>query len=162
MRADRVTVGDLADAEPLLALPAAPYPAEVVEVRSVAANVLVSLWGNRYSVPPGLVGGHVQIRCRLGADTFTIGAHGSVVATHRLAPRGAQRTVRLPEHTSALENVVLDAFSSDRPCKRKVNRPPTHAALALAADLLGDRGADPVIDLAVYRDLFSDLEETAG
>jgi hypothetical protein len=73
------------------------------------------------------------------------------MCTHRLAPRGAQRTVRLPEHTAALENVVLGAFTSDRPCKRKVNRPPTDAALALAAELLGDRGTDPVIDLDVYR-----------
>jgi transposase len=145
------TVGSLADAEPLLALPERPFPAEVVEVRTVAANALVSLWGNRYSVPPGLVGGHVQIRWRLGADTITIHAHGQLVCTHVLAPRGAQRTVRLAEHTSALENVVLGAFNTDRPCKRKVNRPPTDAALALAAELLGDRGADPVIDLDIYR-----------
>jgi hypothetical protein len=125
----------------------------VVEVRTVAANALVSLWGNRYSAPPGLVGSHVQIRWRLGTETFTVHAEGRVVATHRLAPRGAQRTVRLPEHTAALENVVLGAFSSDRPCHRKVNRPPSDAALALAAELLGDRGADPVIDLDVYRRL---------
>ena len=46
------TVGALADAEPLLALPERPYPAEVLEVRTVAANALVSLWGNRYSVRP--------------------------------------------------------------------------------------------------------------
>lgn len=155
VRADRivqhVTVGALADAEPLLALPDAPYPAEVIEVRTVAANALVSLWGNRYSVPPGMVGSHVQIRWRLGAETATFGAAGVIVATHRLAPRGAQRTVRLPEHTAALENVVLGAFTTDRPCKRKVNRPPTDAALALAAELLGDHGNDPVIDLDVYR-----------
>ena len=91
VRADRlvrrVTVGELADGEPLLALPERPYPAEVLEVRTVAANALVSLWGNRYSVPPGLVGSHVQIRWRLGADTITVHAHGTVVATHRLAPR---------------------------------------------------------------------------
>jgi hypothetical protein len=61
-RRDDTTVGVLADAEPLLSLPDQPYPAEVLEVRTVAANALVSLWGNRYSVPPGLVGGHVQIR----------------------------------------------------------------------------------------------------
>ncbi len=145
------TVGALADAEPLLALPDAPYPAEVIEVRTVAANALVSLWGNRYSVPPGLVGGHVQIRWRLGAETATFGAGGVIVATHRLAPRGAQRTVRLPEHTTALANVVLGAFSSDRPCRRKVNRPPTDAALVLAAELLGEHGADPIIDLDIYR-----------
>jgi transposase len=154
------TVGALADAELLLGLPAAPYPAEVVEVRTVAANALVSLWGNRYSVPPGLVGGHVQIRWRLGADTITVHARGQLVATHLLAPRGAQRTVRLAEHTAALANVVLGAFTSDKPCKRKANRPPSDAALALAAELLGDQGADPVIDLDVYRRAI-DGEETA-
>lgn len=141
-------------------MPERPYPAEVVEVRTVAANALVSLWGNRYSVPPGLVGGHVQIRWRLGAETITMQARGSVVATHVLAPRGAQRTIRLPEHTAALENVVLDAFSSGKPCKRKANRPPSNTALALAADLLGEHGADPVIDLDVYRRA-TEGEETA-
>ena len=160
VRAERVTVGDLAEAEPLLALPEAPYPAEVVEVRTVAANALVSLWGNRYSVPPGLVGAHVQIRWRLGAETITLHAQGAIVATHQLAPRGAQRTVRLADHTAALANVVLGAFSSDRPCKRKANRPPTTAALALAAELLGDRGSDPVIDLDIYRRAIEG-EETA-
>lgn len=154
------TVGALADAEPLLALPNAPYPAEVTEVRTVAANALVALWGNRYSVPPGLVGSHVQIRWRLGSDTITMHARGSLVATHQLAARGAQRTIRLPEHTTALENVVLGAFSSGKPCKRKQNRPPTDAALALAAELLGERGADPVIDLDVYRRAI-DGEESA-
>jgi hypothetical protein len=139
-------------------LPERPYPAEVIEVRTVAANALVSLWGNRYSVPPGLVGSHVQIRWRLGADTITVHAHGQLICTHQLAPRGAQRTVRLPEHTSALENVVLGAFSSEQPCKRKVNRPPSDAALALAAELLGDQGADPVIDLDAYRRLLDGEE----
>jgi hypothetical protein len=152
------TVGTLAEAEQLLTLPEAPYPAEVVEVRTVAANTLVSLWGNRYSVPPGLVGGHVQIRWRLGADTITVHARGQLVATHQLASRGAQRTVRLPEHTTALENVVLGAFSSEQPCKRKVNRPPSDAALSLAAELLGDQGADPVIDLDTYRRLLDGEE----
>jgi hypothetical protein len=118
------TVGQLADGEPLLALPAVPYPAEVTVVRTVAANALISLWGNRYSVPPGLVGGHVQIGWRLGTDTIELRTGGRVVVVHRLAPRGAQRTVRLPEHTAALENVVLGAFTSDRLCRRKVNRPP--------------------------------------
>ena len=63
----------------------------------------------------------------------------------------AQRTVRLPEHTKALENVVLGAFNTARPCRSKLNRPPSDAALALAAELLGDGGADPVIDLDIYR-----------
>lgn len=150
---DGATVGELADTEPLLALPAVPYPAEVIEVRTVAANALVSLWGNRYSVPPGLVGGHVEIRWRLGEPAASFHAGGRHVCTHRLAPRGAQQTVRLPEHTAALENVVLAEFTSDKPCKRKVNRPPSGAALALAAELAGAPGADPVIDLDIYRQL---------
>jgi hypothetical protein len=54
---------------------------------------------------------------------------------------------------------VLGAFSSERPCKRKVNRQPSDAALALAAELLGEQGTDPVIDLDVYRRLV-DGEET--
>jgi hypothetical protein len=147
------TVGELAVREPLLGLPAAAYPVEVRVVRTVAANALVSLWGNRYSVPPGLVDAHVQIRWRHGADTATFHAGGTMIVEHHLAPRGAQRTIRLPEHTAALENVVLAQFSDGRPCRRKVNRPPSDAALTLAAELLGDRGADPVIDLDVYRRL---------
>jgi transposase len=147
------TVAELADTEPLLALPPVAYPAEVVVVRTVAANALVSLWGNRYSVPPGLVGGHVQVRWRLGSDSATFYAGATMIVEHRLAPRGAQRTIRLPEHTAALENLVLAQFSDGRPCKRKVNRPPSDAALALAGELVGDRGADPIIDLDVYRRL---------
>ena len=47
---------------------------------------------------------------------------------------------------------MLAAFSSDRPCKRKLNRPPSAAALALAADIskLG-KTVNPPIDLAVYQ-----------
>lgn len=152
-RRGEVAVGELADSEPLLELPPVPFPAELRVVRTVAANALVSLWGNRYSVPPGLVGGHVHVRWRLGADSAEFHAGGVRVTTHRLAPRGAQRTVRLPEHTSALENIVLTRFNTAAPCRRKVNRPPSDAALAIAAELLGDRGADPVIDLDVYRRL---------
>jgi len=150
VRPFRVTVGDLADGEPLLALPDAPYPAEVREVRTVAANALVSLWGNRYSVPPGLIGARVQARWRLGEKAVSFHAGGREVCTHTLAPRGAQRTVRLAEHSAALENVVLATFNSAKPCDRKANRPPSAAALALAAELAGETGTDPVIDLTVY------------
>lgn len=150
---DGSSVAELADTEPLLGLPAVPFPAEVVEVRTVMANALVSLWGNRYSVPPGLVGGHVQIRWRLGEPVINLHAGGRHICVHRLAPRGAQQTIRLPEHTRALEKVVLAAFNTARPCKRKVNRPPSNEALALAAELAGDAGADPVIDLDIYRRL---------
>ena len=152
-RAD-ATIGELADRESLLALPEHAYPATIELVRVVAANALVSVWGNRYSVPPGLVGTEVSVRWRLGTNIVDIvTAAGVIVATHRLAPRGGQRTVRLPEHAAALENVVLGAFNTDRPCRRKLNRPPSDAALALAGEIVGDAGRDPVIDLGAYQRL---------
>jgi hypothetical protein len=51
-----------------------------------------------------------------------------------------------------LEKVVLGEFNSDRPCPTKPNRPPSDAALAIAAEIVGDQAAaSPVIDLAVYQ-----------
>jgi transposase len=50
------TVGALAGAEPLLALPAAPYPATVIVSRQVGADAAVAFRGNSYSGPPGLAG----------------------------------------------------------------------------------------------------------
>ena len=147
------TVGELADGEPLLELPFMPYPAEGTLERKAAANGLVSVWGNRYSVPPGVIDTQVTVRWRLGDPTISIfSAGGRLVATHRKAPRGQGRTVRLPEHTAALENVVLAAFTTKRPCKPKPNRPPTAAALAIASGIRGEALAtEPVIDLGVYQ-----------
>ena len=133
-RRDGATVGELADAEPLLPLPAMPYPAEGTLVRKVAANGLVSIWGNRYSVPPSVIGTEVTVRWRLGDPTFdVVSASGRLIATHRKVPRGQGRVVRLPQHTAALEKVVLGAFTSARPYKPKPNRPPSAAARAIAA-----------------------------
>ncbi len=73
------------------------------------------------------------------------------LATHQTAPRSSGRIVRLAEHTAALENVVLAAFSTDRPHKTKMNRPPSEPALRIAAELTGGVGSDPVIDLATYQ-----------
>ncbi len=76
---------------------------------------------------------------------------GVSLATHQTAPRGSGRIVRLPEHARALENVVLAVFTTDRPCKAKLNRPPSEPALVIAAELIGGVGSDPVIDLGVYQ-----------
>ncbi len=147
------TVGELGNSEPLLGLPAVAYPAEGTVTRIVAANALVSVDGNRYSVPPALVGVEVKVNQRLGShELVIISPAGTVVATHQVAPRGVGRIVRLPQHTAALENVVLAAFTNDRPCPTKQNRPPTGAALAIATQISGDDGgAGPVIDLATYQ-----------
>jgi transposase len=147
------TVGDLGDSEPLLALPAVAYPATTEVTRIVAANALVSVDGNRYSVPPAMIGAEVIVRLRLGSDELMIiSPAGGIVAAHRIAPRGIGRIVRLPEHTRALENVVLAAFTTDRPCPTKQNRPPSGPALTIAAGITGgDDPAGPVIDLGTYQ-----------
>jgi len=148
------TVRDLADAEPLLELPAVAYPAEGTMTRTVAANALVSVWGNRYSVPPAVVGQEVTVRWRLGTGSIdVVSASGVSLATHQTAPRSSGRIVRLPQHARALQDVVLAAFTTDRPHKTKVNRPPSEPALRVAAQLTGsgNAGSDPVIDLATYQ-----------
>ena len=147
------TVAEAAAGEVLEELPAVAFPAEVTVERTAAANALVSLRGNRYSVPPELAGANVQVTHRLGADSIEIrSGAGRIVATHRLAPAGAHHTIRRPEHTEALRAVVLGAFNAEAPCRPKANRPPSPAAIALAARLSGtDVATDPVIDLDVYR-----------
>jgi transposase len=148
-----LTVGQMAEGERLLELPPVPYPAVTVDTRVVAANALVSVNGNRYSVPPEHVGTEVMVRRRLGDPVLeVVSAAGREIATHHIAPRGRGRVIRLPEHTQALENVVLAAFTTDRPCASKQNRPPSSAALRIATEITGGTvGSGPVIDLSVYQ-----------
>jgi hypothetical protein len=73
--------------------------------------------------------------------------------------------VRARDHAVALEHAVLDAFTTDRPCKRKANRPPDDAARAAAAQLLGRPAVEPgdavVIDLAArYGHLHTNASDT--
>ncbi len=153
-----VTVGELGNSEPLLALPELAYPATSEVTRVVASNALVAVDGNRYSVPPALVGVEGKVNQRLGSDELVIiSPAGTPVATHRIAPRGVGRIVRLPEHTAALENVVLAAFTTDRPCPTKANRPPSGAAMAIAAEITSaDDPTSPVIDLGAYQRFIDD------
>jgi transposase len=150
----RTTVGELAGAEPLLPLPAAPYPATVIVSRTVGANAAVAFRGNSYSVPPGLAGAQVQCRHRLGTSMLEIcSPAGAVLAGHRLAPAGAGTMVRTPEHRAELERVVLSAFTTDPPCQRKGNHPPGDAARAEAARVLAGLGGEVTVDLARYAEL---------
>jgi transposase len=151
---EMATVGALAGAEPLLALPAGPYPATVIVSRTVGANAAVAFRGNSYSVPPGLAGAQVQCRRRLGTSMLEIcSPAGVVLAGHRLAPDGAGTMVRTPEHRAELERVVLSAFTTSRPCQRKGNHPPGAAARAEAARLLAGLGGEVTVDLARYAEL---------
>jgi transposase len=148
------SVGSLADAEPLLALPAAPFPAELAVQRIVDAKALVNFEGNRYSAPPELVAQTVTVKARLGElGVEILSATGRRVARHRRAPAGAAQTIRLPDHAEALERAVLDAFTTAPPCKAKANRPPGPAALAAAAKLRGSDDTEVVIDLGRYAEI---------
>ena len=150
----RTTVGALADAEPLMALPAAAYPATIIVERTVADNATVAFRGNHYSVPPGLSGSFVEVRHRLSSTTVEVhSASGLLLAGHERLADGLGAVQRLPEHRQALESAVLAAFTTKRPCDRKANRPPGPEALAEAARLLGAEGRDVVVDLARYAEL---------
>ena len=58
-----------------------------------------------------------------------ISGAGRRVARHRRAPAGAGQLLRSSEHALLLEQAVLGAFTTDKPCRRKANRPPGDAAL---------------------------------
>jgi transposase len=148
------TVGELADAEPLMALPVAPFPATVEISAVVDHQASVAFRGNRYSVAPGLGGTAMTLRHRLGTNTVeVVSPAGAVLVSHLLAAPGSGAMVRNPAHRQALEKVVLDAFTAARPCDRKANRPPGPDALAERARLLGPAGVEPSVDLAAMAEV---------
>ena len=106
------------------------FPAQLaVERECVGRSALVAFEGNHYSVSPGLVGQTVTVRARLGElhAARSSPRPGDVVARHRRAPAGAGQQLRSAEHAALLEQAVLDAFTTDKPCRRKANRPPGDA-----------------------------------
>jgi hypothetical protein len=60
------SVGELAEAEVLMALPAAPYPATIEVHKIVDDKASVAFRGNRYSVAPGL-GAESRSPCGTGS-----------------------------------------------------------------------------------------------
>jgi Mu transposase, C-terminal domain len=147
------TIAELAGEEGLLALPAHAFPAQLDVQRIVGRSALVAFEGNHYSVSPGLVGQTVTVMARLGElHVEILSAAGRRVARHRRAPAGAGQQLRSAEHARLLEQAVLDAFTADKPCRRKANRPPGDAALTAAARLRGHDDA-VVVDLEGYAQL---------
>jgi transposase len=153
------TIAQIAATEGLLRLPSSPFPAEVCVQRRVSRSALVAFEGNHYSVPAALAGAPlVTVRARVGEQTVRIvSAAGVQVAVHRRVPAGAGQRVRCAEHTAGLQQAVLSAFTTQKPCARKQNRPPGQAALAAAAVLRGEQPAagdgGVVIDLERYAEL---------
>ncbi len=151
------TVGELANAEPLMSLPASPYPATIEVTRTVTRTSLVAFRGNSYSVPPGMSGSQLLLRHRIGTNELSVHtSSGLVVATHRLGVSGLGGVISTPEHREALEKAVLAGFSSASPCNRKENRPPGQAALAARAALLGSKGNDVTVDLGAMEQTVRD------
>ena len=148
------TVRALAEVEPLMALPARPYPATIEATAPVASDATVAFRGNRYSVPHGLAEATLTLRHRLGDDDLEIHApSGALVAVHELRPAGAGVLVRMPEHRAGLEAAVLAAFTSARPCERKGHHPPGPEARAAAAALTGAETREVIVDLDRYAEL---------
>ena len=155
----RPSVGDLAELERLRPLPAACYPATVEDHNTVGPSALVAFEGNAYSVPPGLIGAQVTVCHRLGSTGIEImSAAGILLASHYRQTPGGGYVVRDPAHKSALEHVVLAAFTTDPPCRRKANRPPGDGARAEAAKLLsGFEDDEVVVSLAAYQSIVEDM-----
>lgn len=144
------TVAALAEHERLSPLPATRFPTTLNVVRKVAANATVAFRGNHYSVDPVLVGATVDVRVPIGRGTVEIvDPDSGLIAHHRLVAPGQGAVVRDGEHAVALHAAVLAAFTTDRPCRRKDNRPPTPTAQAIADQIRGDSapGDAVVIDL---------------
>jgi hypothetical protein len=147
------TVGELGTAEPLRALPALAFPAEIVVERVASRAALIAFEANFYSVPPGYAGQQLQLRARVGEPHLRIlTTTGLKVATHRRAAAGARQTIRIGEHDQALRKAVLDAFTTQTSCRRKTNRPPRDGALIELAKLHGhaDTEKAAVVSLKDY------------
>jgi transposase len=166
----RTTVGELADAEPLRAMPA-PFPAVIEVERTVSNQAQIPFRGNRYSLLPGHAGEVVTVRHKLGATSLDVtDRHGAFLAHHLRQPDGAGAVIRLDEHVAALTKVVLANFSDRESCRRKTRRPPSAAARAEADRIRRKRssaadGDHVVIDFADYVGQarpFSGTDEQAG
>jgi hypothetical protein len=150
------SVGELAEAELLMALPAAPYPATIEVHAAVDDKASVAFRGNRYSVAPGLGGVEVTLRHRLGTASLEIFSPAGIeLVSHHLARSGAGAMVRTEAHRAALEAVVLAQFSTARPCDRKANKPPGAAARAERDRLLGGSTAEPSVDLDAMAEIIA-------
>jgi transposase len=145
-RAGGTTVGELGAAEPLAPVPPVAFPIVVVETRKVSRTALVAYDGNFYSVPAGLIGRQIEVRSQIDQPFLQLCTDdGGLVARHRRAIGGAGQTIRTTAHDDQLQKAVLAAFTTDKPCRRKANRPASDRALALLDRAGRDTAADHVV-----------------
>lgn len=151
----RASIAEHAAAEPLRPVPPVPYPATISEERVVSAQALVAWRGNHYSVTPQLAKSTVTVAQRLGEPFIDITTPtGVVIARHATAPDGVGALVRTDTHVSELQSVVLAAFTTARPHRRKERIPVSPEAAALLparpADITDVAHRDVVIDLTTW------------
>lgn len=160
----RPSVADLASLEPLRRLPQVAYPATITATNTVDRFCRVPFEGNLYSVPTGLVGHEVTVTHRLGTAAVEIRSRSGVsLASHVRHSPGAGFVVRDPAHHAALENEVLAAFSTARPCKKKQNRPPGETARQEAKKFLrAYEDNEVVVSLDAYQDVADGLAGGTG
>jgi Mu transposase-like protein len=154
-RPDGQTVAMIAATEPLRALPANAYPAQIRVERLASRSALVAYDGNRYSIEPAHAGRTVTVLGRVGDPLLRIiSTAGEIIGEHRQAVAGAGQTIRTSEHARALEQAVLAAFTTQKTCARKRNRPPSDAALAALA---AARGLDAGTPAPATMDRYAEL-----
>ena len=147
------TVGALAETERLGPVPAVRFPAACEVDRVVAANATVAYRGNSYAVDPVLIGATVLVRHQLDRHVLDVIDPASGLLTRHRIVAGTGVLVRDGEQARQLQTAVLAAFTTDPPCHRKANRPPSAAATAIAAELTStptQPGDAVIIDLAAW------------
>lgn len=125
-------------------------PATTEVDRVVAANATVAYRGNHYAVDPSLVGITVLVRRQLHSHVLDVIDPNSGLLTRHRDVGGTGVLVRDGEQAQVLQTAVLAAFTTDKPCHRKANRPPSATATAIAQQLTADPaqpGGAVVIDL---------------
>jgi transposase len=156
-RADDQTVATIAATEPLRPLPAHAYPAQIRVERQASRSALVAYDGNKYSIEPAHAGRTVTVLARVGDPALKIiSAAGELIGEHRQAIAGAGQTIRASEHAQLLEQAVLAAFTTQKTCARKRNRPPSDAALAALA---AARGVDVTTPAPATMDRYAQLAQ---
>ena len=84
------TVGELAEAEQLLPLPAAPYPATIEVTAPVDHRASVAFRGNRYSVAPGMQGATHDATAPSGDEPLESSAALGLSSSPMSSPRPAR------------------------------------------------------------------------
>ena len=124
---ERTTVAELADAEPLLALPAARLPGHHRGLPDRCRQRQRGLLRQPLLGATGLAGTTLLVRHRLSSPTIDVVApSGAVLVTHRLAPAGSGALVRSVEQ------------------QRGARR---------SGPSFGPIGREPVVDLSVYGEI---------